>query len=122
MTRPPAIRAVSETPVGDGGKQAPASGRSRSVRVIGLFGQLVSVIREPAAISRYLSARNARPIRSHGGRLCAIQLSSFGDDRGEPGERHGSSLILTERCKNDRGEYIGPPIRLKHKDDRSEER
>lgn len=122
MTQSPAIRAAHNTPASDGEKQAPASEHNRSVRVIDSFDRLVTVIHEPAAIARYLSAPNARPIRSHRGRLCAIQLSSLGDDRGTPGERHGNSPTFTQRLKNDYGTYIGPPIRLKHNDDRSEER
>jgi hypothetical protein len=113
---------VADTPLRDGEKQSRAADRNRSVRVIDAVGRLVRVIREPEAIAKHLSAPNAQPIRSHGGRLCGIQLSSLADDRGAPGERHGSSLIPTERCKNDWGDYIGPPIRVKHKDDRSEDR
>jgi hypothetical protein len=122
MKRSPAIRAVYGTPNRDGEKQARATDLNGSVRVIDGFGRLVRVLREQEAIARHLLAPNARPIRSHSGRLRAIQLSAFGDDRGDPGERHGSSLIFTERLKNDRGAYIGARIRVKHKDDRSEDR
>ena len=113
---------AADTPPRDGEKQSRAAERKRGVRVIDAVGRLVRVIREPEAIDKHLLAPNALPIRNHSGRLCAIQLSSLADDRGEPGERYGCSLIPTERCKNDWGDYIGPPIRLKHKDDKSEDR
>lgn len=83
---------------------------------------MVAVIREPRAIARYLSAPNAEPVNDHRGQLRAIKLSSLGDDRGEAGERHGNSLVTTERCTNQHGEYIGALTMLKHKLDRSDVR
>ena len=117
-----------ETPVRNGEKQTRVADGNRGVRVIDAMERLVAVIREPSAINRYLSARNAAAVCDHRGRLRAIRLASFGDDRGTAGERHGSSLITTERCKSDGGEYIGglletgTPIAIKHKLDRSEKK
>lgn len=94
--------------------------------VIDSVGRLITVIREPRAIAKYLSAADAEAIRNYRGRVCAIRLASFGDDRGTTGERHGSSLVTTERCKNEHGEHIGTLTKsgvatvLKHKLDRSE--
>jgi hypothetical protein len=113
---------VACTPLRIGEKQTRVADRKRRVRVIDSFGRLLVVIVEPKVIATCLSAPNALPVRDHHGRLCAIQLASLADDRGEPGEHHGDSRINTERCRNDSGEYIGPHIRLKHKDDRSEDR
>ena len=88
--------------------------------VIDSVGRLLVVIREPSAIARYLSAPNAEPVRNRRGQPRAIKLASLADDRGNTGERHGSSLVTTERCKNQRGEYTGAPTTLKHKLDRSD--
>jgi hypothetical protein len=96
------------------------------VRVIDSVGRLVVVIRKSIAIAAYLSAPNAQPVFDNRGQLRAIKLVSFGDDRGVVGERHGSSLVTTERCKNEYGEYMGTllengrPTVLKHKLDRSD--
>jgi len=113
---------VAPPPFRPGEKQSRVVDGNRSVRVIDSFGRLVDVVREPQSISRYLSARNAIPILASSGRLCAIQLASLADDRGQPGERHGSSLITTERCRNGSGEYTGTPLVIKHKQDKSESR
>lgn len=80
----------------------------------------MAVTGEPRLISNYLSAANAVPIYDRRGKLCAIQLTSLADDRGQPGEQHRTSLVTTERCKNQSGEYIGSPLAIKHKLDRSE--
>jgi len=91
---------------------------NRRVPIVDSVGRLLAVLREPTEIARYLSAPNADGVRDHQGRLRAIRLLHFGDDRGHSGERHGSSLATTERCKNDYGKYIGTLI--KHKLDHSE--
>jgi hypothetical protein len=76
------------------------------------------VLRGPIEIARYLAAPNASAVRDQRGQLRAIRLAHFGDDREHSGERHGSSLATTERCKNDYGKYIGKLV--KHKLDHSE--
>jgi hypothetical protein len=114
------LREVSQTPIRVGEKQARAFDGSRGVRIVDSVGRLVDVIREPKMIFRYLSARNAEPVRDHQGQLRSIKLASLADERGKPGERRGSSLVTTERCKSSRGEYIGTPMTLKHKLDQSE--
>ncbi len=117
MSAPPAN---SETPIRVGEKQERVADGKRRVPVIDSIGRLLAVVREPGAIARYLSASNAEPVRDRRGRLRAIKLASLADDRGNPGERHGSSLITTKRLKNQRGEYIGTTNTLKHKLDRSD--
>ena len=111
---------VPETPIRVGQKQTRAVEGNRGVRVIDSVGRLVGVIREPSVITKYLAAPNAEAVRDHKGSVRAIRLASLSDDRGEMGERHGSSLVTTERCKNAQGKYIGTPLALKHKLDRSE--
>jgi hypothetical protein len=115
MIRSPAIRSVYETPNRDGEKQTRAADGTQRVRVVDSVGRLVAVIYEERAIAKYLAAPNARSIRDRRGRLRAIRLTSVGDDRGDPGEHNGTSLVTTERCKTDAGEYIGAPMTLKHK-------
>src|SRR5205823_5938768 len=66
-------------------------------------------------IRRLLAAPNAEAVRTHGGKLVAIRLRSFGDDRGHTGERHGTSIITTQRVANDSGIYVGSHLNLKHK-------
>jgi hypothetical protein len=111
---------VPEAPIRVGEKQTRVADVNRRVSVIDSVGRLVGVIREPSAIGRYLLAPNAETVRDHRGQLRAIKLASLADERGKPGERHGNSLVTTERCKNRRGEYIGTHTTLKHKLDRSD--
>jgi hypothetical protein len=88
------------------------------VRVFGENGFLVARLdsrRHSEEIRRFLAAPNAVPVRKHGGKLVGIRLLSFGDDRGHSPERHGSSVITTERVVNDFGVYIGSDRNLKHK-------
>jgi len=113
---------VPDTSIRIDEKQTRAADGKRRVPVIDSVGRLVTVIREPRAIAKYLSAPNAEPVRDRRGQLRAIKLASLADDRGKAGERHGRSLVTTERCKNQRGEYIGTPTTLKHKLDRSDVR
>lgn len=113
MTRSPAVGAVYETPNRDGEKQTRAADGTQRVRVVDSVGRLVAVIHEERAIAKYLAAANALSIRDRRGRLRAIRLTSVGDDRGDPGQHNGTSLVTTERCKTDTGEYIGET--LKHK-------
>jgi hypothetical protein len=115
-------RADTETPIRVGEKQARVADGNRRVAVIDAMGRLVVIVHEPSAIARYLSAQNAEPVRDRRGQLRAIKLASLADDRGNRGEHHGSSLVTTERCKNQRGEYVGPPTTIKHKLDRSDAR
>lgn len=86
--------------------------------MVDAVGRLVVVLRDPNEIAKHLAAPNAEDVRDRRGRLQAIRLLPFGDDRGHSGERHGSSLATTERCRNDYGEYIGTLI--KHKLDWSD--
>ena len=111
---------LPETPIRVGEKQERVADGKRRVPVIDSMGRLLAIVREPNAIARHLSAPNAEPVRDRRGRLHAIKLASFADDRGNPGERHGSSLVTTKRLKNQRGEYIGTTNTLKHKLDRSD--
>jgi hypothetical protein len=115
MKRSPAIGAVFETPNRNGEKQTRAADGTQRVPVVNSVGRLVAVIHEERAIAKYLAAPNARSIRDGRGRLRAIRLTSVADDRGDPGECNGTSLVTTERCKTDTGEYIGAPVTLKHK-------
>ena len=96
-------------------KQTRAADGTQRVRVIDSVGRLVAVIHEERSIAKYLAAANALTIRDRRGRLRAIRLTSVGDDRGDLGEHHGTSLVTTERCRADTGEYIGAPVTLKHK-------
>jgi len=114
------ITGVPRTPIRVDEKQTRVAEGTRRVPVIDSVGRLVAVLREPSAIARHLSAPNAEPVRNRRGQLRAIKLGALADDRGNPGERHGGSLVTTERCRNQRGEYIGAPTAIKHKLDRND--
>jgi hypothetical protein len=88
------------------------------VRVFSEGGFLVARLnpsRDAERIRRLLVAPNAVPVRTHGGKLVGIRLLSFGDERGHSDERHGTSIITTERVVNDLGVYVGSDLNLKHK-------
>jgi hypothetical protein len=110
----------SEPPIRVGEKQPRAFEASKRVRVVDSVGRLVTVLAEPAAVANYLRAPNSAPQYNRKGQLHTIQLLSFGDDRGNRGEGHGNSLVTTERCRKESGEFIGSPTMIKHKLDNSE--
>jgi hypothetical protein len=90
----------------------------KAVRVVSENGFLVArldPLRDAEQIRRLLDAPNAAPIEKHDGRLAGIRLLSVGDDRGHSGERHGSSVVTTERVRNDDGILVGSGRTLKHK-------
>ena len=118
MTGPPTARSSSKTSLRRDEKQARAFERSGAVRVFSEHGFLVARLhlsRDAERLRKLLAAPNAEPVRSHGGKLVGIRLLSAGDDRGHSGERHGSSIITTERVVNDFGVYVGSDRNLKHK-------
>lgn len=118
MTGPPTTRRDSKTTFREVEKQARAFESGGAVRVFGENGYFITLLNslgDADKIHLLLDARNAVPVRSHGGKLLAIKLLSFGDDRGHSGERHGTSIITTERIVNDRGVYVGSDRNLKHK-------
>jgi hypothetical protein len=81
----------------------------------GYFVARLNLTRDAERIRRLLAAPNAVPVRTHGGKLVGIKLLSLGDERGHSGERHGTSIITTERVVNDLGVYVGGDQNLKHK-------
>jgi hypothetical protein len=89
-----------------------------TVRVFDEYDYLVvklNASRDAEQIRRLLKAPNAEAVRKHGGKLVGIRLLSFGNDSGDPGERHGRSTVTTERIRNDAGGLIGSKHNLKHK-------
>lgn len=118
MTEPPASRRNAQTTFREVEKQARAFDGGGAVRVFGENGYFIMRLnssRDGEKIRRLLAAPNAEPVRTHGGKLVVIRLLSVGDDRGHRGERHGSSIITTERVVNDLGVYVGSHLNLKHK-------
>jgi hypothetical protein len=118
MTGPAAVRRNAQTTFREAEKQSRAFESGGAVRVLGESGYFImrlNASRDAEKICRLLDAPNALPVRSHGGKLVGIRLLSFGDDRGHAGERHGSSIITTERVVNDLGVYVGSHLNLKHK-------
>ena len=118
MNSPPAARPATKTSLRRDQKQGREFEGSRGVRVFGEYGFLVKrldSLRDSNQILRLLAAPNAVPVRTHGGKLVGIRLLSVGDDRGHSGERHGTSIITTERVVNDQGTYVGSDRILKHK-------
>jgi hypothetical protein len=118
MNSPPTARSVTQTSIRQDEKRGRASECGGAVRVFSEYGYLVERLnpsRDAERIRRLLAAPNAVPVRTHGGRLVGIRLLSFGDDRGHSGERHGTSIITTERVVNDQGVYVGSDRALKHK-------
>ena len=118
MTGPPASRRNAQTTFREAKKQARAFESGGAVRVVsenGYFITRLNASRDAEEIRRLLGAPNAVPVRSHGGKLEGIRLLSFGDDRGHSGERHGTSIVTTERVVNDFGVYVGSDVNLKHK-------
>lgn len=108
----------SETSLRRDKKQGRGFEGSGAVRVFGEDGYFVARLnrsRDSEQIRRLLEAPNAVPVRLHGGKLVGIRLLSLGDDRGRSGERHGTSIITTERVLNDIGVYVGSDLNLKHK-------
>jgi hypothetical protein len=88
------------------------------VRVFGEDGFFVASLNpacDSAQICRLLEAPNAVPVKKHGGKLVGIRLLSMGDDRGHSGERHGCSIVTTERVRDDSGQFVGSKKNLKHK-------
>jgi hypothetical protein len=118
MTGPPAARRNAQTPFREAEKQARAFESGGAVRVFGENGYFIMRLnssRDAEKIRRLLAAPNSEPVRSHGGKLVGIRLLSFGNDSGHSGERHGSSIVTTERVVNDLGVYVGSDRNLKHK-------
>jgi hypothetical protein len=81
----------------------------------GFFIARLNSLSDAEQIRRLLAAPNAEPVVKHGGKLVGIRLLSLGDDRGHSDERHGTSIVTTERVVNDFGVYIGSDRNLKHK-------
>jgi hypothetical protein len=118
MTAPPAARPLVKPSVRRDEKKGRASEGGGVVRVFSEYGYFITCLnpsRDSEQIRHLLDAPNAVPVLKHGGKLVAIKLLSFGDDRGHAGERHGRSTITTERVRNDYGVYVGSDRNLKHK-------
>jgi hypothetical protein len=113
MTGPPFKRPKYKSSFRQDEKEGRAFDGGRRVRLFGNSG-LVGTC-QPHEVGRYLDAPNAEPVMSHDGRLVAIKLHEFCDDRGQPGERRGRSTITTQRVRNDNGVYVGGGWNLKHK-------
>lgn len=114
----PATQRNTKTSIRRDEKKGPAFDGSGAVRVFSEDGFLVARLipaRDAERIRRLLTAPNAVPVHTHGGKLVGIRLLSFGDDRGHLGEPHGTSIITTERVVNDQGAYVGSDRTLKHK-------
>ena len=114
----PAARQNTKTSIRRDEKQGRAFEGGGAVRVIGENGFFVARLnstRDSQQISRLLAAPNADAVRTYGGKLVGIRLRSVGDDRGHSSERHGTSIITTERVVNDEGVYVGSDRTLKHK-------
>ncbi len=111
---PPAARPITQPSVRSDEKQGRASRAARRVPVVDCFGAQIDLC-DDLGLKKYAKAENAEEIRSHGGKLVAIKLLSFGDDRRFSGEQHGRSTITTERVRNDAGQYIGGEWNRKHK-------
>lgn len=91
------------------------------MRVVSDNGFLVArldPLRDAEQIRRLLDAPNAAPIQKAEGKLAGIKLLSVADDRGRAGERHGSSVVTTERVRNDDGILVGSDLTLKHKEEK----
>jgi hypothetical protein len=93
MNSPPAARPDTQPSIRLDEKQGRVEVVGRGVRIVSASGAIVT--NDQGTIRRYLNAANAQPIRSHAGRLVAIKVHSFGDDRGHSGEQHGRSTITT---------------------------
>ena len=118
MTGPAAVRRNAQTTFREAEKQSRAFESGGAVRVFGENDYFIKRLHssdDAEEIRRLLAAPNAEPVRAHGGKLIGIRLLSFGDDRGHTGERHGTSIITTQRVVNDQGVYIGSDRNLKHK-------
>jgi hypothetical protein len=116
----PASRPDAQTTFREAEKEARAFEKGGAVRVFGERGYLVARLNESRDAERIrllMSAPNAVPVRTRGGRLVGIRLLSLGDDRGHSGEQHGTSLITTERVRNDDGVLVGGDHNLKHKNE-----
>ena len=98
------------------GREFEGSGAVRVFSVDGYFVTRLSSLKDSEQIRRLLRAPNAEAVRKHDGKLVGIKLLSFGDDRGDSGERHGRSTVTTERVRNDRGALVGSDLNLKHKE------
>jgi hypothetical protein len=99
-------------------KQGRAVDGAGTVRVFSEGDYLViklNASRDAEQIRRLLAAPNAEAVRKHSGKLVGIRLLSYGNDRGQSGERHGRSTVTTERVRNDTGGLIGGDLNLKHR-------
>ena len=118
MTRSQPARHRVETSIRQDEKQSRAVDGTGTVRVFGPGGYVIvtlNSLRDAEQIRRLLAAPNAVPVWTHGGKLVGIRFLSFGDERGQSGERHGRSTVTTERVRNDAGGLIGGDLNLKHK-------
>ena len=114
MTGPPAARPSTQPSIRLDEKQGRAAEARRRVRIVSAFG-VVEMCDEERARRVYAGAPNAEAKVTHSGRLVAIYLGSFGDDRGHLGENHGRSTITTERVRNEAGAFVGHARNLQHK-------
>jgi len=118
MIRLPATGLVCKTSIRRDEKQGRAFEGGGAVRVFGennFFIKRLDCSRDLIEIRRLLDAPNAVEVRTHSGRLVGIRLLAFADDRGHSGEHHGSSIVSTERVRNDYGSFVGSDKTLKHK-------
>ena len=116
---PPASRQDAQPTFREVEKQARAFDEGGAVRVFNENNYLVdrlNLLRDSEQVRRILAAPNAVPVRKRGGKLVAIRLQSFGDDRGHADEQHGRSTVTTERVRNDAGQYVGSENNVKHKE------
>jgi hypothetical protein len=96
VTGPPASRPATQPSIRLDAKQGRAEEARARVRVVSDSG-VIDVCDEERARRLYGSAPNAEPMVTHGGRLVAIFLRSFGDDRGQVAEACGQSTKTTWR-------------------------
>src|SRR5213078_4200403 len=99
MTEPPASRRNTKPSLRRDEKQGRAFEGGGTVRVVGENGFFIKRLNsslDAEHIRRLIAAPNAVPVRTHGGKLVGIRRLSVGDDRGHPGEQHGSSTLTTE--------------------------
>lgn len=95
MKSPPGLIPAPQTSFRLDEKQGRVSGGPRRVRITSEYG-LIAVLGAAAPdIQRYLSAKNAKAVRNHSGRLVAIELRSIANDHGHLGENRGNSNITT---------------------------
>jgi hypothetical protein len=108
------MRPTSQPTFREVAKEARSPAKTRKVSVF--FGGHKEVLEsESERFKTLLKAPNIDVVRAHSGKIVAVRLLSFDDQRGHSGERHGRSTVTTERVRNDDGILVGGDCNLKHK-------